>query len=173
MRTDEVQTDSITFGGKRLVLEIQIRHPQKMDLIKDGEEAGYQLVEIKFSYGTSAHGEDVFLPSVDEVLGRLLRSYLNVVNRILIVGHEGLDDEDDDANSKETLALQAERAILAFENELRDLLALDNRMGVIADVEERANEVDWFDQVEKVKAMLDEEYRRPEPRLVVYLINMN
>src|SRR4051812_3425057 len=28
MRTGDVQTDSITFGGKRLVLEIQIKHPQ-------------------------------------------------------------------------------------------------------------------------------------------------
>jgi hypothetical protein len=169
MRTGDVQTDSITFGGKRLVLEIQIKHPQLDELRKGATpaEAGYHLVELKFSYGVSVDGEDVFLPSVDEVLSRSLRRYLNVVNRILVVGHEGIDEEMVNSNhQKETLALRAERAIAAFEDDLRDLVSLDNRMGLISEQKEGTPEVDWFEQTEKVKAIVAAECASGRSRCV-------
>lgn len=149
---EDVQVDSITFGGKRLVLEIQIRHPQPR-VAGEGESriktrTGWHLVEVKFSYDATGAGEDVHLTSADAVLARSLGAYLAVLDRIAAVGHEGVDDDADAPG--ETLALQAERAIGTFEGDLRALVVLDDRMGAGGEGG-AAVPVDWFAEVERVK----------------------
>lgn len=201
-----VRIDTLSFGGERMAVDMDIRHP-KWEVEVEGEGAafqtggllasssrryqeadGWQVMKCEVSYvplgGNEVPPEPIVLPRLSEVLSSYLARYIDLVNMYQLEqfslnnnNDEG-DDEDDGsvlsipfAEETESLALQAERVIIAFGEDVAQIALLDKRMEKVEfqatststepatprplTVEELGAERNWFVEAEEVGRMVE------------------
>lgn len=152
------------------------------------EEDGWQVTKCEVSYvplgGNEVAPEPIVLPRMSEVLSSYLARYIDLVNTYqleqLSLNNNNInndEDEDDDdsvlstpfAEETESLALQAERVIIAFEENVAQIALLDKRMKKVEfvaiatepvtprplTVEELDAERNWFVEAEQVGRMVE------------------
>jgi hypothetical protein len=153
-----VRIDTLSFGGERMAIDMDIRHPkwevEVQALRSDAssmtgryklEEDGWQVTKCEVSYvplgGNEVAPEPIVLPRMSEDLSSHLARYIGIVNTYQLEqlslnnnNDEG-DDEDDGsvlsipfAEETDSLALQAERVIIAFGENVAQIALLDKRM---------------------------------------------
>lgn len=128
------RVDTLALAGQRMVIDVEISHPS------DGD--GWRVVSLRVERvdpehltATGEEGMDVdpvetgprLLSRASDVLKRYLERYLDAVNAYDKVERDWENFPDDDEEG-ETMELQAERAVLAFGDQLRDLRAIDLQM---------------------------------------------
>lgn len=176
----EVEVEAFQSGGP---LASSSRRYQEAD--------GWQVTKCEVSYvplgGNEAAPEPIVLPRMSEVLSSYLARYIGLVNTYqleqLSLNNNNAEDEegeDDDsvlsipfAEETESLALQAERVIIAFGENVAQIALLDKRMKKVEfqatstststepatprplTVEELDGERNWFVEAEEVGRMLE------------------
>jgi hypothetical protein len=135
-----VRIDTLSFGGERMAIDMDIQHPRwETKVVGAGRytiEDGWQVVKCEVSYfplgGEMA--EPIVLPWMSEVLSSYLARYIMVVNTYQL-DLKGAEVSDDDsvlsvpfADENESLALQAEKIILDFSENVARIATLDKRM---------------------------------------------
>ncbi|KAJ9115951.1 hypothetical protein QFC22_005094 [Naganishia vaughanmartiniae] len=157
VRADDagVRVDTLALAGQRMVIDIEVAHPSPAVGRGNGWTVNSLRVERvdpeHLAVTTAGEGTDVDLPPADDaylnstsggavpgtrflqkqslVLKHYLQKYLDAVNRYndserrWYTYHETLHPDDE-----ESLELQAERAILAFGDQLANLRAIDLKM---------------------------------------------
>jgi hypothetical protein len=200
-----VRIDTLSFGGERMAVDMDIRHP-KWEVEVEGEGAafqtggllasssrryqeadGWQVMKCEVSYvplgGNEVPPEPIVLPRLSEVLSSYLARYIDLVNtyqleQLSLNNNNDEDDDDDDddsvlsipfAEETESLALQAERVIIAFGENVAQIALLDKRMKKVEfqatstepvtprplTVEEVDGERNWFVEAEEVGRMVE------------------
>jgi hypothetical protein len=153
------------------------------------EEDGWQVTKCEVSYvplgGNEVAPEPIVLPRMSEVLSSYLARYIDLVNTYqleqLSLNNNNAEDEegeDDDsvlsipfAEETESLALQAERVIIAFGENVAQIALLDKRMKKVEfqatststepatprplTEEELGTERNWFVEAEEVGRMVE------------------
>jgi hypothetical protein len=201
-----VRIDTLSFGGERMAVDMDIRHPKwEVEVEGEGaafqtggllasssrryqEEDGWQVTKCEVSYvplgGNEIAPEPIVLPRMSEVLSSHLARYIDLVNTYqleqLSLNNNNInndeDDDDDDsvlsipfAEETESLALQAERVIIAFGENVAQIALLDKRMKKVEfqatstepvtprplTVEEVDGERNWFVEAEEVGRMVE------------------
>jgi hypothetical protein len=201
-----VRIDTLSFGGERMAVDMDIRHPKwEVEVEGEGaafqtggllasssrryqEEDGWQVTKCEVSYvplgGNEVAPEPIVLPRMSEVLSSHLARYIDLVNTYqleqLSLNNNNInndeDDDDDDsvlsipfAEETESLALQAERVIIAFGENVAQIALLDKRMKKVEfqatstepvtprplTVEEVDGERNWFVEAEEVGRMVE------------------
>lgn len=202
-----VRIDTLSFGGERMAVDMDIRHPKwevevevEAGAFQMGgslasssrryqEEDGWQVTKCEVSYvplgGNEVAPEPIVLPRMSEVLSSYLARYIDLVNTYQLEqlslnnnnnDEDDDDDEDDDsilsipfAEETESLALQAERVIIAFGENVAQIALLDKRMKKVEfvatttepvtprplTVEELDGERNWFVEAEEVGRMVE------------------
>jgi hypothetical protein len=197
-----VRIDTLSFGGERMAIDMDIRHPKwevEAAASRTGgslasssrryqEEDGWQVTKCEVSYvplgGNEVAPEPIVLPRLSEVLSSYLARYIGIVNTYqleqLSLNNNNInndeDDDDDDsvlsipfAEETESLALQAERVIIAFGENVAQIALLDKRMKKVEfqatstepvtprplTVEEVDGERNWFVEAEEVGRMVE------------------
>ncbi|KAJ9094335.1 hypothetical protein QFC20_006903 [Naganishia adeliensis] len=128
-----VRVDTLALAGQRMVIDVEIAHPS------DGK--GWRVVSLRVErvdpehLATGAGGMDVdsprLLSGASGVLQRSLGRYLDAVNAYDEAERRwrlSASSEEEGEGEGETLELKAERAVIAFGAELRDLRAIDLQM---------------------------------------------
>jgi hypothetical protein len=199
-----VRIDTLSFGGERMAIDMDIRHPKwevEAAASRTGgslasssrryqEEDGWQVTKCEVSYvplgGNEVAPEPIVLPRLSEVLSSYLARYIGIVNTYqleqLSLNNNNInndEDEDDDdsilsipfAEETESLALQAERVIIAFGENVAQIALLDKRMEKVEfqaaststepatprplTEEELDAERNWFVEAEEVGRMVE------------------
>ena len=135
-----VRIDTLSFGGERMAIDMDIQHP-RWEVSAAGArrytlEDGWQVVKCEVSYFPlgAEMAEPIVLPWMSEVLSSYLARYILVVNTYQL---ELIDAEVSDndsvlsvpfAEENESLALQAEKIVLDFSENVAHIAILDKRM---------------------------------------------
>jgi hypothetical protein len=206
-----VRIDTLSFGGERMAVDMDIRHPKwevevEVEVEAGGfqsggplasssrryqEADGWQVTKCEVSYvplgGNEVAPEPIVLPRMSEVLSSYLARYIDLVNtyqleQLSLNNNDNNDEdeegEDDDsvlsipfAEETESLALQAERVIIAFGENVVQIALLDKRMKKVEfqatststepatprplTEEELGTERNWFVEAEEVGRMVE------------------
>lgn len=131
--TAGARVDTLALAGQRMVIDVEILHP--------GDGRGWHVVSLRVERVDPEHltsgtgtGMDVdpgpprLLGGASRVLQRALEGYLDSVNAYDEAERRWRDSPSEEGEGGETLELEAERAVLAFGAELRDLRAIDLQM---------------------------------------------
>lgn len=194
-----VRIDTLSFGGERMAVDMDIRHPRwevEVEAARSDpssmtrryglEENGWQVTKCEVSYvplgGNEVAPEPIVLPRMSEVLSSYLARYIDLVNTYqmeqLSLSNDAEEEEDDGsvlsipfAEETESLALQAERVIIAFGENVAQIAMLDKRMKKVEfqatststepatprplTEEELGAERNWFVEAEEVGRMVE------------------
>ena len=178
-----VRIDTLSFGGERMAIDMDIRHP-RWEAVSTGRrryqlEDGWQVAKCEVSYFPlgSEVAEPIVLPRMSEVLSAYLARYIGIVNthQLEQLALDGSDDDDDSVLSmsfeedNDSLALQAERTIVAFGENVAQIALLDKRMKKVEfeatsaepvtprplTTEEMSAERNWFVEAEEMGYMVE------------------
>jgi hypothetical protein len=163
------RTDTLALAGQRMVIDVEIAHPSATT------GTGWKVMSLRVErvdpeHLANAGGMDVDLPPTVDGAGRLLHAQSRVLEQFLQRYLDAVNTYDESERrwkageeetlEGETLELVAERAVLAFGEQLLDLRAIDLKMkplddvGAVADVDMDSGEVGLWDQLDELHALI-------------------
>lgn len=178
----QARVDTLALAGQRMVIDVEITHPATSGAISTGWKVRSLRVErvdpehVASAGGSGAGGMDVDLPPAvvegagtrllhaqSRVLEEYLGRYLDAVNAYDESERRWEAGAEDETGDGETLELVAERAVLAFGEQLLDLRGIDLKMKPLDGVETTATDVDMeagraevvlWDQLDELHALI-------------------
>lgn len=168
-----IRVDTLALAGQRMVIDVEVAHPSS------SASSGWRVQSLRVErvdpeHVASVGGMDVDLPPASaegtgtrllqaqsRVLEEYLQQYLDSVNAYDEAERRWTAGEEETIEG-ETRELAAERTVLAFGEQLRDLRAIDLKMkplddmaaGADVDMEAGRGEVVLWDQLDELHTLI-------------------